>query len=271
MKLAVNQATLMKTPMEVFLHAISKAGFNGVELRRDETFEYLKNHTVEDLKQLLEYNKLKCITFNAIELFSLCSEEEFGRIYNYTEKLMDIGNQIKCDTIIAVPSFNNDPSLSEEIIISETIERLKKLTDLAEIYNFKLGFEPLGFPNCSVRKIDLALKIIENEELPKMGLIIDTFHFFIAEHSLNELEKIPLDKLWLIHLNDAIEKPFNEIQDSHRVLPCQGVFNLNMFVKTLKEIGYDKWLSLELFNEKIWEEEPYKVAVNSIASIKKIL
>ena len=104
-----------------------------------------------------------------------------------------------------------------------------------------------------------------------MGLVIDTFHFFVGEHSVNELEKIPLEKLWLIHLNDAIEKPFNELQDSHRVLPCQGFFNLEMFVKKLKEMGYDDWLSLELFNEKIWEEEPYKVAEDSIVAIKKIL
>ena len=271
MRLAVNQATLMKTPMDVFLQAISKAGFEGVELRRDETFEYLKNHSVEDLKHLLEINKLKCVTFNAIELFSLCPEEEFWRIYNYTEKLMDIGNDINCDTIIAVPSFNDDRSLSEDIIISKTIERLGKLADLAEVYDFKLGFEPLGFPNCSVRKVDLALKIIESERLPEMGLVIDTFHFFVGEHSVNELEKIPLEKLWLIHLNDAIEKPFNELQDSHRVLPCHGFFNLEMFVKKIKEIGYDGWLSLELFNEKIWGDDPFKVAEDSIVAIKKIL
>ena len=271
MKLAVNQATLMKTPMDVFLSAISKAGFEAVELRRDETFEYLKNHSVEDLKQLLERNKLKCITFNAIELFSLCPEEEFWNIYNYTEKLMDIGNEIDCDMIIAVPSFIDDPSVSNDTIISKTLERLGKLADLAEVYDFKLGFEPLGFPNCSVRKIDMALKIIESKEMPEMGLVIDTFHYFVGEHSINELEKIPLDELWLIHLNDAIEKPYNELQDSHRVLPCQGFFNLKKFVKKLKEIGYDKWLSLELFNEKIWEEDPYQVAKDSMLSLKKLI
>ena len=271
MKLAVNQATLMKTPMDVFLQAISKAGFEGVELRRDETFEYLKDNSIEDLKQLLESNNLECITFNAVELFSLCPEEKFKKILNYTERLMEIGNQIGCDMIITVPSFNDDLSLDESKIILKTFNRLKILSKLASDYDFKLGFEPLGFPNCSVRKVDMALKVIESEELPEMGLVIDTFHFFVGEHSVNELGTIPLDKLWLIHMNDAIEKPFNELQDSHRVLPCHGFFNLEMFVKKLKEIGYDKWLSLELFNEKIWEEDPYKVAEDSIESIRKLL
>ena len=55
---AINQATLMKTPMEDFLYAIGSAGFNWVELRRDETFDFLKTHSVNELKHLLENNKL---------------------------------------------------------------------------------------------------------------------------------------------------------------------------------------------------------------------
>lgn len=271
MRLAVNQATLMKTDMELFLRAISIAGFKGVELRRDETFVYLEDHSVEELKKILEKTNLDCITFNAIELFSLCPEKEFERILDYTEKLMVIGTQIGCDTIVAVPSFLEDPSMSDNMIISKTIERLKPLAKLADKYEFYLCFEPLGFPNCSVRKIDMALKIIQNQVLPEMGLVIDTFHFFVGEHSINELDKIEPEKLWLIHINDAIEKPFKELQDSNRVLPCQGFFNLEMFVQKLKEIGYNKWISLELFNQRLWEEDPYKVANDSMNSIKKLL
>ena len=271
LKLAINQATLIKTPVDIFLNAISNAGFEGVELRRNETFDYLENHSINDLKTILNENNLKCITFNAIELFSLCPEKEFKGILEYTERLMIIGNQIDCNTIIAVPSFVEDPSMSNSKIIFKTVERLKILARMADKYDFRFGFEPLGFPNCSVRKLDMALKIIENEELPDMGLVIDTFHFFVGEHSINELNTIDLEKLWLIHINDAIEKPFKELQDSNRVLPCQGFFNLEGFVNKLKSIGYDKWISLELFNEQLWQENPYEVAKNSMVSLKKII
>ena len=271
MKLAINQATLMKTPMETFIKAISQAGFDGVELRRDQTFDFLKNHTVNDLNKLLVNNNLECITFNAVELFSLCPEDEFKRILDYTERLMAIGNQIGCDMIITVPSFLEDPHMSNLKIISQTVDRLKIIAELAEKYDFKLGFEPLGFPNCSVRKVEMALKIIEHKDLPDMGLVIDTFHYFVGEHSIEELETIELEKLWLIHINDAIEKPYKELQDSHRVLPCQGFFDLEMFINKLKDIGYNKWISLELFNEQIWDEDPYKVAKEAMESLKRLL
>jgi 2-keto-myo-inositol isomerase len=271
MKFAINQATLMKTSTDVFLDAISKAGFKGVELRRDETFFYLNNHSIDDLNKLLKEKDLQCITFNAIELFSLCSEIEFQKIYEYTEKLMNIGNHIGCDTIIAVPSFIDDPSLSNKKIKKKTVKRLKILANLADKYNFKLGFEPLGFTNCSVRKINFALEIINNRDLPEMGLVIDTFHFFLGEHSINDLETIPIEKLWLIHINDAIEKPLNELQDYDRVLPQQGFFNLELFVNKIKLIGYDNWLSLELFNEQLWKNDPYIVAQNSISSLARLI
>ncbi len=272
MKIAVNQATLMKTPMDIFLNSLSSAGFAGVEVRRDQIFTYLENHSVNDLTDLLQENHLECITFNAIELFSLCSEKKFQKMLDYTERLMKIGNVIGCDTIIAVPSFFDDENIiSESKIITKTIERLEILSNLAEKYTFKLGFEPLGFPNCSVRKVDLALKIITDEKLPEIGLIIDTFHYFVGEHSVNELSAIPLEKIWLIHINDAMEKPLIALQDSHRVLPCQGFFSLEMFVKKLKAIGYNKWLSLELFNKGLWLEDPFEVSKNAMNSLQKLL
>ncbi len=270
MKLGMNHATLMNTQIPLFMWAVSKAGFEGVELRRDQVFEYLKYQSINDLKNLFIDQELECLTFNAIELFSLCPEAEFKKILSYTKELMEIGTKIGCDKIIAVPSFLETP-LSEEEIIAQTVERLGVLTNLAEEYNFKLGFEPLGFKNCSVRKLDLALRIIENENLPEIGLVIDTFHYFLGEHNPGELKEIDGRKIWLIHVNDSIEKPLDQLQDSDRVFPGEGIFQLKEFIDNLKSIKYDGWLSLELFNETVWERDPFVVANESMSALKKII
>ncbi|MGV9171375.1 MAG: sugar phosphate isomerase/epimerase family protein [Promethearchaeia archaeon] len=271
MKLAMNHATLMKTPLETFLKAIAQAGFQGVELRRDKTLKYLEDHSVSELNDLLKTLSLECIAINAIELFSLCPEREFKRILKYTKKLMNIGNQIGCNLIIAVPSFLKDKSMTTEMIKQKTLTRLKILTEIAEDHNFKLAFEPLGFPACSIRKLNVAWDIIKDKDLPEMGLVIDTFHYFVAEHSIKDLEEIKVDDLWIVHINDAIEKSLNLLKDSDRILPGMGFFELHDFLKKLKDKGYKKWLSLELFNESFWKKDPFDAAEASYKSLQKII
>ena len=68
---------MMKTPMEPFLDSIGAAGFEGVELRRDETFAYLKDHSVNDLANALSRNNLKVVSWNAIELFHYAQSKHF--------------------------------------------------------------------------------------------------------------------------------------------------------------------------------------------------
>ncbi len=269
---SVNQATLMKTPMEAFLESCAAAGFTGVELRRDETFEYLKTHSVSELKQCLDKLHLKVVSWNAIELFSLCSEKDFKDMLDYSERLMKIGNQVGCDMIIAVPSFLTDSRFPADQTIPKTVERFQALRELGSKFKFRLGFEPLGPPTNSVRKVDAALQILEQAEadgLPKSGLVLDTFHYFTGEHSASDLDSVPKDRLWLVHFNDCVKKPLDKLQDADRVWPGSGFFDLNGFVSGMKKVGYDGYVSLELFNPAYWREDPAKAMKTGFAAVKK--
>lgn len=274
MKLGINQATMMKTPMEDFLRAIAKAGFQGVELRRDETFEYLKNHSIADLKKILDETGLDVVSWNAIELFSLCTEGEFLDMYEYSERLMKIGKKIGCDFIIAVPSFKKDAVVPEEKYFELTVERFKILRQLAKKHDFTMGFEPLGFEDCSVRMMDFALKIIEETEkdgLKKSPLVIDTFHYFLAGHSVDALKKIDASRLGLVHFNDSTDKDFGELRDGDRIWPGSGIFKLKAFMETLKEIKYQGYISIELFNKDYWKLTPEECAEKAYESLKNYM
>jgi len=274
MKISMNQATMMKTPMDKFLRAISEAGFDGVELRRDETFAYLEEHSVKDLSELLEQNDLEVVSWNAIELFSLCPQKEFEWMLDYSERLMKIGNEIGCDLIIAVPSFTDDAIVEKEQYEDLTVRRFQTLRKLADDYEFRMGFEPLGFPNNSVRNVKKAVRIMEKAEedgLDPSGLVIDTFHYFLAHTSPQTLKDIPEDRLWLVHCNDAIKKPLDELQDEDRVHMGDGFFELEEFFGVLRDIDCDKYLSVEMFNQDYWNQDPREVARKSMEHLKKFL
>ena len=71
-------------------------------------------------------------------------------------------------------------------------------------------------------------------------------------------------------MNDSVQKPLEQLKDSDRVIPGKGFFKLDSFFDKLKSKGYDKWLSIELFNEQLWTENPYKVAQETLDSLRKI-
>jgi 2-keto-myo-inositol isomerase len=274
LKTCINQNTLRPLKTEDFLKVAHKAGFEAVELFRDSTFDYLKSHSEGDLKKLIDDYGLKVTTFNAIELFSLCPENEFKGMMDYTERLMKIGNKIGCDTIIAVPSFVENAIVPPEKFFDTTITRFHLLRTLANQYQFRMAFEPLGFVNNSVRKIDDAMKIIkaaDQDGFEPSGLVIDTFHFFLGENSLKDLKQIPGDRLWLLHFNDCIRKPLTELHDRDRVYPGLGYYDLKGFIAAAKETGYEGYLSIELFNEEYYKQDPQRVANECIKRMKPFL
>lgn len=90
---------------------------------------------------------------------------------------------------------------------------------------------------------------------PNVGLLIDSWHVHTSESSLEELAKIPANKISLVHINDAPPNlSLDELLDHKRCLPCStGVIDLAGFMKTLRDIGYDGPVEAEPFDETLKE------------------
>ena len=59
--------------------------------------------------------------------------------------------------------------------------------------------------------------------------------------------------------------------DADRILPGEGDFRLEAIVQQLRAIGYDGWVSLELFNPTLWQLKPAQVAELGLASLGRLL
>jgi 2-keto-myo-inositol isomerase len=69
-----------------------------------------------------------------------------------------------------------------------------------------------------------------------------------------------VERLAMVHLNDAPAKPPREIEDADRLLPTLGVIRLRDLVAQLTARGYQGPWSLETFNPEYWSEDPAEVA-----------
>ena len=65
----------------------------------------------------------------------------------------------------------------------------------------------------------------------------------------------------MCHFNDAPASPPQfEQTDADRVYPGDGILPLKTFLKDLDAIGYEGFLSLELFNPQYWTRDLEEVA-----------
>ena len=50
----------------------------------------------------------------------------------------------------------------------------------------------------------------------------------------------------------------------------EGQIDLAAETAVLKEIGYDKTVSLELFNSDLWEQDPLEIISTGLARMRKL-
>ena len=271
MKLGFNGATTMKASLLEDAIASSKAGFDYLELRDNKLEDLLKTMNLEEINHSFQELHIQPIAMNSLEKATLRDETGFEEILKRADELCQYASTLHCPILIAVPSFleNSRPTKKE---IKENAQMvLKKLEELSRPYGVKIAFEFLGFADALVNTLSFCNEIVEELNNDRIGMIIDTFHFYLSDEPLSVIEKVNPEKIFLVHITDAEDLPKSQLKDANRDLPGNGVIPLKDITQKLKDIGYKGAYSIELFNPTYWDWEPEQVARLCYQRMKELL
>ena len=130
--------------------------------------------------------------------------------------------------------------------------------------------EYLGFSE-EVNSIGAALRVMSSCGDDDATTVLDPFHCFRGGGPLSAIKLLTSDQVAIAHFNDSPSfPPSNLQQDCDRVMPGDGSVDLASFCGYLSEIGYDRWLSLELFNRELWAQSPLDVAVEGLNKMRSV-
>lgn len=248
MKFAFNQATTMKnSTLQIDLEYCEKHEYDLIEIRLDKLKDYLKDHTVKDLKAFFDRSRIKPFAFNALEFISFRDEEGYRQIVDDLKFLCEVGEVIDCKKIIVVPNFDIG-NYTRKQIQAETVRVLRDLSDRAQSYGVSLAFEFVGYPNCSVNTFGQAYEIVMAVNRDNVGVVLDCFHFHAMNSRLEDLRQADPEKIFVFHLDDCEDLPAGTLRDHHRVWPGHGCVELDAILGTLKQIGYSEMASVEIFS-----------------------
>jgi 2-keto-myo-inositol isomerase len=273
MKLALNGATTMKADLRTDILAAQAAGFDFVEIWAAKLRNYLINDSgsVTDLRKLFQAAAVEPLSINSIEHITFRSETDYANIRSECDELSLIAAALECPYVVVVPGKLPANLPTREEVIAESVRVLSELGEIAGSHGVSLAFEFLGQTDCSVQTLDLANEIVSRVARPNIGLVIDSFHFYAGGSTIEMIDALDPERLFIFHINDAEDLPREQLQDSHRLLPGLGILPVPEMLKAFRRIGYDRVASVEIFRPEYWERDPFELARAAKSALKTVL
>lgn len=260
MKLCINEATCKEnSSLELDLQLCEKYHYDYIEIRLDMLKDYLKTHTIEDLQNFFKTSHVKPYAFNSIEDINFCTPEQEQKMLELFTFACEMGQKINCPYIIVVPTVSDDMlNKDDKEIYSDSIAVLTKLSDIAAPYKMKLAFEPIGNRRWCVRELTQCLEIVNAVNRENVGIALDSFNLFLYNKlaNIDTIDLVPLEKIFVYHINDSEDLPLTILDHCHRLLPGDGVIPLKEISQKLKAKGYDSVASIETFRPEYWQMNP---------------
>jgi 2-keto-myo-inositol isomerase len=258
----LNGATLMTTPTQRVLEIARETGYAGIEARAERL---LKDPAeVQATAKIVRPGEV--LTLNGVAL-TIRPDGRMDRrlIEEDLRPRLKICKDLGAPYLLAIPP--RAPGLETRRAVPATRDALGLARERADKVGIRIAFEFLGFGDCPINTPAIAAETVDGIEA--VDLVLDSCHWHAS--GSQPLNSYPVDRLALVHLNDAPDKPPREIEDEDRVLPGEGVIKLAMLLGYLKARKYAGPWSLETFNPLYWKDDPEAIARRGRAAIDTLL
>ena len=240
----------MAGPLEAKLEAMKGAGFSQVMLMARD----LVGHPggVKSAVKAVQESGLRPTGFQVLRDFEGLS----GHLHSYkvdiAKSMLEMCAATGSKVLLACSSTSRHATDDLNLIAKD----LKKLAMMAIPFGIKVAYEGLSWGR-TVNEFTTAWDVVCRADCPNLGIGIDSFHIFAANSSLDDIEDIDADRIFLAQLSDFMwhETPtFEERMTTartFRVFPGEGVHSEQLadLVLRMERIGYRGDYSFEVFND----------------------
>lgn len=256
-RIALNLISLGPAEFDAKLYAAATAGFAAVGLSWEEIEPALERDAEE-----IRLAELAVAEMTGLSSWTESDPTAHSLAMIQAEAIFEMAADLGCSVVVAGP-----PVEAVEPVPAATA--FGELCRLADRFKVRVGIEFLGRGH-SLSTFASVWHIIELADVPNGGLVLDTFHFHRSGCTLEMLESVPAEKIFLVQVSDSVDLPLRELEDRHRVYPGSGVIPLDPLLAALGEKGYSGYYTLELHNEGYWEEDPLVVAREGLRAMQRL-
>jgi sugar phosphate isomerase/epimerase len=274
MKFAFSSNAFTNFSLIESIKQIAKVGYKGVEIMCDVPHGYppsLNNQKIHDLKSTIKDNDLEVSNLNAFTLFALgdtyhpswieIDEGKRKARINHTINCIDLASQLGAKNISIEPG---GPILQNENLPSEYALQLFKqgIQDVlphAEKNKVKILIEPE--PGLLLENSKQFLDFIKSLDSKYLGLNFDIGHFYCVNEDPASLVFILQDYIEHVHMADIKDRVH------YHLIPGLGTIDFQSVFKSLKDIDYDGYITVELYP---YRDNPLEAATTSFKYLQAL-
>jgi 2-keto-myo-inositol isomerase len=253
----LNTSTIRPASVPDKIDAATRAGFRGIELWNEDVSAYVAGGgSLQEVSRRLSDCGLQVPS--TIAIMGFIGNEEPGRDERLAEarRRMEQARELGSPFIVASPPMGRAD-------LGRCADDYAQLLMLGREIGVRPAMEFLGFVE-QVNNLRSAREIVRRAGDTQGTVVLDWFHMVRGdgrETMLEDLRTMPAAEIAILHLDDVpYRKPFGEMGDGDRVYPGDGDIPIDDLFTALEETGYRGPVSLELFNEALWQQDPYEVA-----------
>jgi 2-keto-myo-inositol isomerase len=265
-KTALNTSTLFPFELNIKqqVRIAAEAGYAGIEPWFKDIEAYLASGgTIRDLRAYVRDTGIAIV--NAIAFFTWADADAATRTRGLAqaEREMQLLVELGCPAV-AAPPYGDVEGVTLEVMAGH----FAQLAELAQGIGIEPYLEFWGRAN-TLSRLSEALFIAMESGRPDVKILLDPFHMYTGGSDLNSLSYLNGANIGIVHVNDYPAAPAREqIADSDRVFPGDGIAPTHELAKLLDRAGYRGYLSLEVFFESYGTEGALEVARRGLAAVQ---
>jgi sugar phosphate isomerase/epimerase len=247
---------------------LAKFGYDGVDFVGEPT-----QYDTTKICALLNENKIEassiCAIFNSERDFVSSKPKIRSQAVQYVKDCVDFAAiiQARAISVQVTACMKINAEASEEEEWAWGVSGIREAGLYAEKKGIRLTLEAWNrYETYLINRLDQALAMVKDINLPNVGVMGDTYHMNIEETNLGNALRNVGDKLYYLH-----------IADSNRAAPGRGHIDFDEIAKALRDINYNGWVSMELlpaaanpFSGKVCNEFYDQYSEESIVFLKKL-
>jgi len=252
-------------PLPDKIEAAAAAGFDGIEIFREDLVYC--DATPDEVSRFVADSGLEVLSFQSLRDFEGSPEKTRDWNIKRATRFLDLAVQVGAPLLVVCANTRADTVDDPDRAAAD----LALLADMAAERGLRVGYEALA-TSCRVRTYLDAWHIVEKAGRPNLGLILGVVHTLALGGNFTALETIDPARIFLVHLADApaAKMDVRLLARHFRLFPGQGDLPVTGLFATLKAIGYDGPVSMEIFNDQLRAMSAKSIASDGIRAFRML-